>query len=260
MLKVVTFNILCSGSKGEGNTIPERAPRVKKTLDALDADVIGLQEVTERWMPYLEQDYGAEYEIFNQWRKSTNHESTPILWKKDRFDCLEKGYFWLSDTPTFEYGEPWDEKFHCTRICMWVKLWDKKEEKSFTFFNTHYGFGGDYQARSSAMILSYMKALGGPCFVTADFNMCAGTPGYLKFTERLVDVNAATVNDPRATYNGFKDDPYICKPGDLCFITPETITPITSKLIAEKVDGKFASDHYAVYYELEIHQEKGEKS
>ena len=49
-MKVITFNIRCKDDQG-GNSIAERAPRLKTILDKYDADIIGFQEVTEKWMP-----------------------------------------------------------------------------------------------------------------------------------------------------------------------------------------------------------------
>ena len=42
-------------------------------------------------------------------------ESTPMLWKKDKFHCIKKGVFWLSDTPE-ENSKGWDELYDCYRI------------------------------------------------------------------------------------------------------------------------------------------------
>lgn len=249
MIKVVTFNILCGGT-GE-NTIPERAPRLKKVLEPYGADLIGFQEATEVWMPYLEEYYGEDYEIFNHWRKESNHESTPMLWKKDRFECLDKGYFWYSDTPNVEFGENWD-LMGCNRICMWAKLRDKQEGKTFTFFNTHYGFGDAEQVKSSELLLKHIEAMGGPCLVTADFNMFHYMPGFKKLEEKLVNVNKATVNDNRSTCHGFRENP-TSLPIDFCFITPDTITPLTCERIDGRPNGQFPSDHFGVYHELEIH-------
>ena len=173
------------------------------------------------------------------------------IWKKDRFECLDKGYFWYSDTPNMEFGENWD-LMGCNRICMWAKLRDKKEGKTFTFFNTHYGFGDAEQIKSSELLLKHIEAMGGPCLVTADFNMFHYMPGFKKLEEKLVNVNKATVNDNRSTCHGFREDP-TSLPIDFCFITPETITPLTCERIDGRPNGQFPSDHFGVYHELEIH-------
>ena len=133
-MKVVTFNLRC-GNDPNGNSIEERAPRLKAVMDRYDADLVGFQEVTPAWMEHLTADFGDEYEIFNKYRAEKNLESTPMMWKKDQFECLDKGYFWLSDTPDVS-SPSWDEKDQNGipgRICSWVKLRDKATGVTFNF-------------------------------------------------------------------------------------------------------------------------------
>ncbi len=251
MIKVVTFNLRCANDPN-GNSIDERAPRLKKVLAKYDADLVGFQEVTPRWMDHLTATYGEEYEIINQWRKYNNLESTPMMWRKARFECLDHGHFWLSDTPDIE-SRGWDS-IGCYRICMWAKLRDKQTGEVFTFFNTHYGFGDDCQVKSGNLILAHMKAMGGPCFVTADFNMYPGSAGYKTLTAELNDCNAVTGNYQGCTYHGYHPEGRTHGPIDFCFATKDLISVNTSTLIDDKVDGMFPSDHYGFYYELELHQ------
>ena len=62
-MKIISFNIRCCNDKN-GNSIAERAVRLKKILASYRPDVIGFQEATPVWMPLLENDYAADYEIF----------------------------------------------------------------------------------------------------------------------------------------------------------------------------------------------------
>ena len=62
MIKVITFNLRCANDV-DGNSIDERAPRLKKVLAPLDADLIGFQEVVPRWMEHLEKEYGEAADV-----------------------------------------------------------------------------------------------------------------------------------------------------------------------------------------------------
>jgi endonuclease/exonuclease/phosphatase family metal-dependent hydrolase len=75
--------------------------------------------------------------------------------------------------------------------------------------------------------------------------------GYTAMTENFVDVNAATVKDIRSTYHGYKPEEIVDMHIDYCFIN-EKVTPINRKLIDATFDGKFPSDHYGIYMEVEI--------
>ena len=153
-LKIITFNIRCADDEN-GHSINERAPRLAEALLPYDADIIGLQEFTPAWETHILRDFGESYEIFNQYRASNNFESTPVLWKRAAFDCLEKRCFWLSDTPEIE-SQGWDS-IGCKRICMMVRLLHKESGKEICFMNTHFGFGDPGQIASAELIYRYSQ-------------------------------------------------------------------------------------------------------
>ena len=116
--------------------------------------------------------------------------------------------------------------------------------------NTHFGFGDKGQTASAALIYEYSQKISqNPTFVTGDFNMTPSSKGYAEMVKYFTDVNGATVKDRRTTYHGYgkKDNEHI----DYCFIN-EKIKPISLKLLDELVDGKYPSDHYGLFAELEI--------
>ena len=249
-LKVISFNIRCCDDV-DGNSIIERSPRLYKVIEPYEADVIGIQEYTPLWESEIERLFGQNYEIFNKYRTSSGWiESAPILWKKDRFECVKKGYFWLSDTPEVE-SAGWDEMKH-NRICIYAILSDKQSGESFVFMNTHLGFGNECQKKSVALICDYAKKISSlPTFITGDFNMTPDSEAYTDITKEMKDANALTVNDMRSTFHGYAPKQHINMHIDYCFIDSKT-TAIDSKIIDELVDGKFPSDHYGLYTELEI--------
>ena len=63
-LNVLSFNIWCADHLGN-NSIASRAPRLKEVLKKIDADIIGLQECTPKWLKHLEEEIlpwsGGEY-------------------------------------------------------------------------------------------------------------------------------------------------------------------------------------------------------
>ena len=250
MLKVISFNIRCCDDK-DGNSVAERAPRLSTVTQGYDADVIGFQEYTPIWEQPIEKYYGEKYEIFNKYRTSTGHlESPPILWKKDKFECVRKGYFWLSDTPEVE-SRGWDSLPH-NRICLYTVLKDKTDGKEFTFMNTHLGFGDDCQVKSVNLIYDYAKKISDlPTFVTGDFNMKPSSPAYAAMVKNLNDVNEMTVKDRRSTYHGYDLSVDKNEHIDYCFIN-EKVKPVSLKIIDELVDGKFPTDHFGIYAEIEL--------
>lgn len=249
-MKVVSFNIRCAND-ANGHSVAERAPRVKALIDKYDPDVIGFQEVVPRWMEHIPGHYSDTYEIFHKYRDDrVDIEGCPILWKKDKFECLDKGYFWYSDTPDI-HSKGWCSWGHY-RICMWAKLRDKEKGVDFHFFNTHFGFGDAGQIGSTKLILDHIKNLDAHAVVlTGDFNMTNDYPAYKDMVKGMVDINTVTAQDYRMTCHGYNADRQ-GKPIDFCFISPHNVKPICYKRIDETFDGKFPSDHYGVYAEVEI--------
>lgn len=246
-LKVVSFNIRCADDK-DGHSIAERAPRLKSILDPIDADLIGFQEGRNDWETCLPRDYGNKYEIYLVHRG--DDESAPMMWKKDKFELIKKGVFWLSDTPE-EVSKGWDERYNCYRICMYAVLKDKASGEQFCFMNTHYGFGDKCQTDSSDLIYKYSKEISNlPTFITGDFNMCPDSKGYAQMTKYFTDVNAVTLKYTGTTYHGYAPETQNSHI-DYCFIDNK-VTPVSTTLLDQTFDGKYPSDHFGLLFELKI--------
>ena len=249
-IKVISFNIRSTHDEN-GHSIPERAPRLASIVKPYDADIIGLQAYTPLWDEFIPAYFADTYEFFNKYRTDTGwRESPPILWKKDKFECLQRGYFWLSDTPEVMSGG-WDTYPH-NRICLYVLLKEKQSGHTFMFMNTHLGFGEENQVKSVRLILEYRdKLTTSPTFITGDFNMTPDSTPYSEMVKWVVDANELTAKDRRSTYHAYNPQVDTHMHIDYCF-HDESITPTTFKILDESVEGKFPSDHYGIYTELEI--------
>lgn len=250
-LKVISFNVRCANDP-DGHSIAERGPRLHKAIMPFTPDLIGVQEFRDAWQEQFDKYFLDEYEFYRVPRDTAQGgESVPILWKKGGFDCLKKGTFWLSDTPE-EMSGGWDEKYHKNRICSYVILRDKASGNCFTFMNTHFGFGDNCQMGSAKLIYEYSKKISDyPTFVTGDFNMSPDSAGYAEMVKYFVDVNMVTAKDMSTTYHGYDPEKHPNSHIDFCFID-ENVTPISQKIIKDTFNGKYPSDHYGLYVELEI--------
>ena len=249
-LKVISFNIRSCDDEN-GYTIEERAPRLNKIISSYDVDMIGFQEYTPVWEKYIVEYFGNEFDIFNKYRAKNDKESSPILWRKNKFECLKKGYFWLSDTPNVE-SKGWDEVYDCFRICTYIILRDKESDKKFTVMNTHFGFGDKGQVKSVKLLDEYVNKISSyPTFVIGDFNMKPDSVAYALMSKIFTDVNAVTTNDLRTTYHGYNPGKVMNSHIDYCFTNKE-IKPVSQKIIDDTVNGMFPSDHYGLYIKIEI--------
>lgn len=249
-INAMTFNIRCCNDPN-GHSIAERAPRLKTILDRFDCDVIGFQEVTGVWMDYIPNDYQDTFDIYHQYRDSRLKEGLTILWKKERFEMIDKGCFWLSDTPEVE-SKGWDEVYDCYRICTYVVLKEKESGAHFTFMNTHFGFGDRCQTDSAKLLYEYSKKISDyPTVLVGDFNLYTTSVGYKKLTEYFVDTNAASVNEYSITFHDYFRHPEICGHIDFCF-ADDKVTPLNQVIVKDTINEKYPSDHYGVYTTVEI--------
>ncbi len=250
-LNVISFNIRSCDDENQ-NSIAERAPRLSAITSKYNADIIGFQEYRSAWEPYITEFYGDKYDMFLKYRNETvDIEASPILWRKDKFECVKTGYFWLSDTPEIE-SRGWDEVYNCYRMCVYVILKHKQSGNCFVAMNTHFGFGDNGQIASAKLIYDYSKKISDlKTFIVGDFNMMPDSLGYEEMTKNFLDVNALTSNDLTPTYHNYHPEKALNEHIDYCFID-KNITPINQKIIKDTVDGKFPSDHYGIFIELDI--------
>lgn len=248
MFKVMSFNIRCRDD-ADGNSVKERSARLKEITLPLNADIIGLQECRPLWEPYINDLYAGEYDMINIYRAKSELESSPVLWKRDKYCCLGVSHFWLSDTPEVE-SRGWDERYNCYRMCVHVRLCERETGRVINFLNTHFGFGDNGQIKSAGLIKSYCDRISGePICIVGDFNMTPESKGYAKMTEYFTDANAVTAKDWRITYHGYSYDNPEAAHIDYCFVNDKVVAR-AQRIIDETVKGKFPSDHFGLITDL----------
>ena len=139
--RVMTFNVL----RAELNT----DDRYAQTLDSIlyySPDVVGFQEYcieyTENFTPMLENNgytvVGAdvvttEDNLLTAYDESVN--MTPIAFKKDRFELIDKG--WVRMANTYDTN-PLNGKCYPGHQITWVVLKDKTTQETFAVTSTHF--------------------------------------------------------------------------------------------------------------------------
>ena len=131
VFRVGTCNVRVWSKKdlAEGNVWDERRDDLIALLRRLDMDVFGFQEVHGR--PYRELCAGLK-----EWELVDDYDvSTPVAYRKSRFDLVKKGVFWLSETPDVPRSMGWGAKY--IRPCLYLILKDKQSGRKLCFVNTH---------------------------------------------------------------------------------------------------------------------------
>lgn len=250
-LRVATFNLRFDNKNDSGNLWIDRMKPVANLIRFHDFDIVGVQEALVNQLNDVSNAL-PEYALYGKGRDDgkTGGEHSSIFFKKDKYTLLNKGDFWLSETPNVP-GKGWDVTC-CNRITSWVYLQDKKSGKKFYVFNTHYDHQGQIARReSSKLILSKIKAIAGkdPAILTGDFNADRNSEPYqLLKNSALLHDSYHDVKYPyenNSSFNNFgrsiKQEGVI----DHIFLTNQ-LKAFKWGILTDTYMGKYPSDHFPV--------------
>ncbi|MGH9458132.1 MAG: endonuclease/exonuclease/phosphatase family protein [Thermoanaerobaculia bacterium] len=177
-------------------------------------------------------------------------EACAILYRKDRFDVLEQGTFWLSESPDVAGSRGWDAAY--PRIATWGRLRDRASGDVFWHFNTHLDHVGLTARREGAeLLLRKIREIAGTSprvVVTGDFNAVPGSEPYVIMTGPLQDaleISREPHRGPDSTWNGFTK----IEPGqriDFIFVGSGFDVLEHAILVETTPAGRYTSDHFPV--------------
>lgn len=171
-------------------------------------DIFGAQEVRK---PQLDDMLAMlpDYDYVGVGRDDGKEkgEYSPVFYRKDKFEKLDGGTFWLSPTPE-KPSKGWDAKYN--RICSWAMLRHKESGKKVCFMNVHFDHRG-VQARleASKQIVAYVKkhCKGAKVVLSGDFNVTQNSESYKHLANSKVLKDSYDLAkyrfEPTGTFNGF---------------------------------------------------------
>lgn len=251
VLKVGTFNLRMDTPADGEHAWAHRKELVKDLLRFYDYDLFGTQEgFTHQLDGILEL---GTYRYIGAGRDDGQQagEHSAIFYRADRFDVLEEGNFWLSETPE-KPGLGWDATC-CNRICSWGKFEDRKSGKQFYFFNVHFDHEGVVARRESArLMIDRIRRIAGdrPVFLTGDFN-ANPTDEPIRILEEsglLKDAYKITEQPPFGpvcTYHGYDSTVNTEERIDYVWVT-KTIRIDKYGVLTHTLYGRTPSDHFPV--------------
>lgn len=205
-----SFNMRYDNPEDSLNNWQYRRDSIGKFILAHDLDIIGMQEVLHNMLVDLQERLpGYDYEGVGRDDGKEAGEYAPLFYKRDRFERLDGGTFWLSQYPDSVGFIGWDGA--CCRIATWAKLRDKQNEKVFMAVNTHFDHVGVEARRQAALlIIDKIKGIVGdqPAVLTGDFNVSDTSEAYKTITQnafKLIDTHKAAdqVEGQKYTWHEF---------------------------------------------------------
>ena len=210
-LRSMTFNIRQDRQKDGVNNWIYRKGKVASVIRFHHCDIVGIQEAFFNQMQDLEELL-PEYGWVGVGRDDGDKEGefAAIFYLKNRFEVIDGGTFWLSETPNAPGQKGWDAD--CVRICTWAKFIDKTSKKIFYFYNTHYDHVGQIaMVQSSYLLLNKINnfAKDYPVVVVGDFNNTEDCEAYKILVGENGLRNSRYISKfehhgPSFTYHGFK--------------------------------------------------------
>ena len=252
--RIATFNVRTPGDKAP-NDWQARVPRIRTVLEKYQLDLIGVQELTPKQKAALLVPE-TPYEAVGVGREiDQGGEQCCIFYRKERFECLESGTFWLSETPEVVGSRSWNSA--CRRICTWAHLRDRLTGQTFLHFNTHLDhISGEARQKGAELILSRIKAMGQglPCFLTGDLNCRVGSPAVQAILARMKDtkfVSETPHEGPTQTFHAYHFNPDKENKSEIDFIFFQGELRVLKHITISDHDGdEYPSDHFPVMAEI----------
>jgi len=258
-VKVMSFNIRYSTAPDGENHWNKRKAFLADTIKAFDPDLLGTQETRPDQRDYL-ADQLPKYGVFAAGREDGKEkgETTAVYWRKNRFEKMDGGHFWLSPNPDEVGVVGWDAAL--PRMATWVKLRDRKapDAKPLFFLNTHFDHKGKKARVESAKLFRRQidkLSIGCALIMTGDFNSGEGSEPYQNLFGKYEDKPSPLVDTYRVAHpsrqknegtgNGFS--PKATTGARIDWIGCSRDWTVQSAAIDRTIrEGRTPSDHFAV--------------
>ncbi len=256
MLTLMTFNIRYGTADDGTNRWENRKTLVIERIHACDPDLLGLQECRDDSQAEFIRENLPDYEFYGVPRGGgsvTALEMAPILFKRSAFRLVDKGCFWLSDTPHVPASLSWGTAF--PRAAAWVQLVHLVSDRQFFFLNTHFDYTPSAVENSAQVIRAWVTRAAEtyPIIVTGDFNADKDSVAYRLLIEKtpLQDVyrQIHPNHEDEGTFHGFGQEG---KPSPIDWIlASDSFEAVSAKIDRYHTESVYPSDHFPVHAELE---------
>ncbi len=242
----MSYNVWYGGIETESK---ERV--VRQIIDNLP-DTFGVQEAVPQWMRYLESELEGYYVCVGEGRDGGNFgEYNAIFYAKDKFNLIESGTKWYSDTPD-EPSRLSGVTGVARRIYTYALLERKSDGAQLMHINTHLGLDSNEQARQANLLLDFINSHGNvPIICTGDFNVEYGSTVHTQMKSGILadSYDVAVTAEKSETFHNYGASDKII---DFCFVSKSKIEVSLYHVCNNKVMGGYSSDHHPVYIEYKL--------
>ncbi len=255
--RVMSFNVRCAND-GE-QSITNRSKVAVEVIKQYAPDSFGVQECTPRWKRIFAFNLDGKYACVGAARDYYGPftEYSSIYYLKDKYNLIDSGTFWLSETPEKRWTKSFDSA--CYRIASWALLENKETGERYTHINTHLDHVLETTRESQMKVLiEYVNKVsnGSPIIMTGDFNAYEDSLVYAVACESFNDTKkVAQTSDEGRTFTSYgnKAEESHKGPGAIDFIfASKELKVDTYKIIRDTVQGIYPSDHYPIVADIRL--------
>ncbi len=176
----------------------DRGELFRKMMEDNNPDSAGLCEVTQEWLDYI-VEFCNSSEVFGVTGtrrsykpgegplRSGSGEYVAIMYRKDRFECIDDGGWWYSTTPDVpsRFEIPGHDAMKYDRVFSYGVFKEKETGITYIHMNVHFDHKSDDYTNALCSKLTTEKGKelakrfgGAPVIVTGDFNCEEDTEAY----------------------------------------------------------------------------------
>lgn len=246
-LRVATYNIRYDNPGDSINDWAHRKDRVKGLIRFHEFDLFGIQEGLANQVADLAGM--TEYGHYGVGREDgmSKGECMTIFYRKDRLEMLDRGTFWLSETPDV-VSRGWGAQLH--RTCTWAKMRDLATGKEFYFFNTHLDHRTpEARTGGAQLIVDRIASMTGgkyPVICTGDFNSGPDSDPIRIMKSGLRSSRDVTVEPPYGsvgTFCSFAVDGRLTSEIDYIFVN-DRVKVLKYGVLTDSNGQYYPSDHH----------------
>ena len=249
-ITAMSYNLRYDTSEGGA----ARMSALASHINQYSPDILGVQEETPVWREFLCSHLAPKYARVGEGRRGASNlseanEAAAVYYDTQKFELLHTVTKWLSDTPDIP---SYINGAHFPRSVTFAVLKCNLDGNKLIYANTHFDCGADAVREAESKCLSYIRRDFGslPFIISGDFNFQPDSPAYNLVCEGgLLDASRiATDTEFESTFHGYGKMGVII---DYFFVN-EKIKPLVYRVLSEKPNGEYTSDHFPITLRFDI--------
>ena len=264
--RIGSYNLWISNLGKGDNAWEYRRVRLAQSIADIDFDIFGAQEVDlriQKELPSLIENAGGdvyEWFVFSPYTEDggIGDKAQAIIYKKNRFEIVDSGHFWFSETPDV-MSSAWDEIRYRRGAC-WAIFRDLKSGVRFFVMHTHMPLGIDAKNHAAEIIVSKSAECnpdGLPAFFLGDMNSVPDSKPSEIFrtywTDVYLELPYKKMEGPSGTFNAATLNRNMRAARRIDYIYYRGSIRIKKYFCnTDRYDGFYPSDHCPIYADIKI--------